>query len=66
MRLAQMENRMFFITVIGLLVVFGLSANTAAQVDELRRDVARLIQNNALHNGVDGSQIQTSDKTPND
>jgi hypothetical protein len=46
--LAQMENRPFFITVVGLLVLFTLVFDQVTTTEKIRRDMARLAQDNAL------------------
>jgi hypothetical protein len=46
--LAQMEDRPFFITVVGLLVLFTLVFDQVTKTEKLRRDIVRLAQDNAL------------------
>ncbi len=46
--LAQMENRMFFITVIGLFVLFTRVFGQETQIERLHREVAHLVQELAL------------------
>lgn len=46
--LAQMENRMFFITVIGLFLLFTRVFAQESEIDRLKREIAHLVQELAL------------------
>ncbi len=48
---AQMENRMFFITVVGLGVLTTTVFSQAGRLDRIRRETARLVQELALVRG---------------
>ncbi|MDY6986978.1 MAG: DUF2304 domain-containing protein [Thermodesulfobacteriota bacterium] len=50
MRFAQMKNRMFFILVSAVFVLFALVFNLASRMDRMQRDISRLIQEIALLN----------------
>ncbi len=44
MQLAQMENRMFFILLIAIFILFSLVFNMATRIDKMERNIARLVQ----------------------
>jgi len=58
--LAQMGDRTFFITVVGLLVLFTIVFDHVEKLEVLRRDMARLVQENALLRArVDGDVVSS-------
>ncbi len=50
MRFAQMENRMFFILVSAVFILFALVFNLNARMDKMQRDIARLVQELSILN----------------
>jgi hypothetical protein len=67
LELAQMENRMFFITVLALLVLFTLVFSQASQIERLKQDVAHMVQELALTRArIDPDQPRTRRSGPDD
>ncbi len=50
MRIAQMENRMFFILITAVFILFALAFNLSSRIDHLQRNISRLIQEIAILN----------------
>lgn len=48
MRIAQMENRLFFIALVGLLILFGFVSIHSSQLERTRRVLSRSVQEAAL------------------
>ncbi len=48
MQLAMMKNRMFFILVVAIVIIYTLIFNLSSQMDKVRRTSARLIQEVSL------------------
>ncbi|MDY6954526.1 MAG: DUF2304 domain-containing protein [Thermodesulfobacteriota bacterium] len=59
MRFAQMQNRMFFILVSAVFVLFALVFNLASRMDRMQRDISRLIQEIALLNYKADASVPT-------
>ncbi len=50
MRIAQMEDRMFFILITAVFILFALVFNLSSRIDHLQRNISRLIQEIAVLN----------------
>ncbi|MFP4041083.1 MAG: DUF2304 domain-containing protein, partial [Desulfosudaceae bacterium] len=50
MGLVQMQNRMFFILIIAVFILFALVFNQATQLDNMDRNIRRLVREVALLN----------------
>lgn len=50
MRIAQMENRMFFILITAVFILFALAFNLSSRIDHLQRNISRLIQEISILN----------------
>ena len=50
MRLAQMQNRMFFILVVAVFILFALVFNLTSRLDKMERNIAELVQQLAMVN----------------
>jgi len=50
MMLAQMENRMFFILIIAVFILFTVVFNLTSRMDKMERNIARVIQEIAVTN----------------
>ncbi len=50
MHLAQMENRMFFIMVVSLFILFAIIFNLNSRLDKIQRNVSKLVQEIAILN----------------
>ena len=48
MKLAQMEDRMFFILIAAVFILFALLFNLSSRIDKMQRTSARLIQEIAI------------------
>ena len=44
MRVAQMQNRMFFLLVIAVFILYALVFNLTSRLDNMRRDLSKAIQ----------------------
>lgn len=68
MAFAQMQNRMFFITLFSLFCLFALVFNLYSTIDRIKRDISRIIQEIAIinHNIAElKNEIKRKDKTGN-
>ncbi len=50
-----MKNRMFFVLLIGILVLYALLFNVTSRLDKIERNMRRLVQDRALDNLASGS-----------
>jgi hypothetical protein len=50
MRVAQMENRMFFILILSIFILFALSFGLSSRLEKMQRDLAKVIQELAMLN----------------
>lgn len=58
MHFAQMENRMFFILVSAVFILFALVFNLNTRIDRMQRDIARLVQElSMLNHRIDDGAI---------
>ncbi len=66
MNVAQMADRLFFITTCGVLVALALIFELTTKVDTLRRQVARLVQEHALAEwrGARGRPPEVPEESP--
>ena len=63
MRLAQMENRMFFILVLAVFLLFALVFNLSSRIDKMQTTLAKLIQEMAIMNyRMDGFNEKKSEE----
>lgn len=62
MRLAQMENRMFFILVLAVFILFALVFNLSSRIDKVQRTLAKLVQEMAIRNYKIESKDETKSK----
>jgi hypothetical protein len=58
MRLAQMQNRVFFVLIIAVFVLFAVVFDMATNQDKMHRTIAKLVQEIALIN----QRIETRDE----
>ncbi len=68
MAFAQMQNRMFFITLFSLFCLFALVFNLYSTIDRIKRDISRVIQEIAIinHNIAElKNEIKRKGKTGN-
>jgi hypothetical protein len=62
MRAAQMESRMFFITIISIFVLFALNFGLSSRLEKLQRDIAKAMQEIAMLNYKIDSEKQRKPK----
>jgi len=61
-RLVNMESRMFFILTISVFVLFSIVFNLSYRLDNLQRDISKIIQELAITNYQIEKQAQNSDR----
>lgn len=49
MVLAQMQNRMFFIVIMAILILFGLVFNLSSRLEKMQRTLARIVQETSIN-----------------
>lgn len=62
MRLAQMENRMFFILIVAVFILFALVFNLSSKIDKLQRSLGKLVQEIAIMNYRMENKDETKEK----
>ena len=65
MRLSQMENRMFFILVLAVFILFALVFNLSSRIDRMQTTLARLVQEMAIMNYKVNGVNETKGKAQN-
>ena len=62
MRIAQMGDRMFFVLLLAVFVLFALVFNLASRIEKDQKDIARLVQEIALlrYRAGDGGKLDTT------
>lgn len=61
MHLTQMKNRMFFILISAVFILFAILFNLSSKLDKMQRDSARLVQEIAILQ----NRIERKDETKN-
>jgi hypothetical protein len=60
MHIAQMENRMFFILLLAVFILFAIVFNLTSQLDMMQRNLAKIVREISLIN----YRMENSDKKP--
>lgn len=62
MRLAQMKNRMYFILILAVFILFALLSNLASRMDNMQRNITKMAREIAKINYTIRSKDKSDDK----
>ena len=63
MVIAQMENRMFFLLVVAVFILFALLFNVVSRIDRMQRNISKIVREIAIINRYRNERPQAGEET---